>query len=364
MRAPGVAILSLAAFGALAAPAIAQTAEPPAPPVGPEAPEPGPIEPTADRPGVIDGAQLQITSGTEEDNATFRIALPTSPAVATRFSLALSRPLDDDEEAMPASLDALANGTRVALNVGYFRVRAPRQRALREGEDAMSEDEVIMRCRAVLRAVGDERLNTPRDPCVDSTEARVIAELPPGQAGLSSPSATDFGLEASAGFNDFEWFDTVSMLPQEDRRTDWSIAGYFTHYLSGSHTALTASISYQRAYEAAPEERVCPAGTVDPEAECPNLRTAAPTRNENLLLAAGIRHRFMGDGRLANLAVAPIVTYDVIDDVFGVDVPIYYTPDDKGGLNGGIRFGYRSDRENEFSVAFFVGAAFDIFGGR
>ncbi len=179
------------------------------------------------------------------------------------------------------------------------------------------------------------------------------------------PAATDFGIDATIGINDFEWFDRVALSPREERRTDWSVAAHVVRYLPGSHTAFTGSVSYQRAFEAADEERVCPPGTTDPETDCPNMRTAGPTRNENLLLAVGVRHRITGaDGNLGNLAVAPIVTYDAIDSVFGVDVPIYYTPNDDGGLNGGIRFGYRSDRDNKFSAAFFVGTTFDIFGGR
>lgn len=263
---------------------------------------------------------------------------------------------------MPASLDALANGTRVTLSVGHFDVRVGRANAARRrGED---------RARRLCRQAPAEAqtVNTPQDRCAVGPYAMRVYDRENFafyQANTPTPAATDFGFEASVGFNDFEWFDRVSLVPREERRTDWSVAGHVAHYLSGSHTAITGSASYQRAFEAADEERVCPAGTTDPEAECPNMRTAGPTRNENLLLAVGLRHRVLGaDGNLGNLAVAPIVTYDVIDDVVGVDVPIYYTPDDEGGLNGGIRFGYRSDRESEFSVAFFVGTTFDVFGGR
>jgi hypothetical protein len=312
-------------------------------------------ETPADRFGFVDGAQLQVTTGTDEGNLTFRAALPAGPSQASRFSLSASTPLQGDEEAMPASLDALANGTRVTVSWGYFDVNVVRP----DASIRQLRDEAKQLCR--LR----EPIAT-RSRCRDSAFA--IARHAPENMNLdrraTTRAATDFGVEATVGFNDFEWLDRVAGLPREERRTDWSVAGHVARYLATSHTALTASVSYQRAFKAADEERVCPAGTTDPEAECPNVRTAGPARDENLLMSVGLRHRFFGGDRLSNLAIAPIVTYDVIDDVVGVDVPIYYTPDDEGGLNGGIRFGYRTDRDNKFSVAFFVGTTFDIFGGR
>lgn len=361
-RVVAAALLSVAALGALGAPVSAQATDSPVQAVSSDkAPAREPDAP-ADRFGMIDGGQLQITSGTEEDNATFRIALPTAPSMATRFSLALSRPLDADDKAMPASLDALANGTRVTLSLGYFEVRVGRPDAARK---RMNE-----RARRLCRLAPAERetVNTERDQCKVGPYAvnkyLDAADRAFYQQQTLTPPATDFGIDATVGFNDFEWLDATTLLPQKKRHTDWSVAGHVAHYLSGSHTALTASVAYQRAFEASEEKQVCPPGFTDP-AQCSTARTAAPSRNENLLLALGVRHRALGaDLKLANLAIAPIVTYDVIDDVFGVDVPIYYTPDDKGGLNGGIRFGYRSDREKSFTIAFFVGTTFDVFGGR
>ncbi|HST36725.1 MAG TPA: hypothetical protein VLK25_08875 [Allosphingosinicella sp.] len=339
-------LVPLAGLAGLSAPASAQE-------TGATVPVQREADTPADRFGFIDGAQLQVTSGTDEDNLTFRIALPASPSMASRFSLTLATPLQGDEEAMPASLDALANGTRATLSWGYFDVRVIRP------------DAEIHELRARARRLCREREPAETRPrCRDSAFA--MRKYGSDDAALdrrrTTPAATDFGIQATAGFNDFEWVDPVSLLPQEDRRTDWAVAAHVAHYLPNSHTALTASVSYQRAYEAAEEQEICPPSSADPD-DCRKVRTAAPSRNENLLLSAGVRHRFFENGSLANLAIAPVVTYDVLDDVFGVDVPIYYTPTGDGRLNGGIRFGYRSDRENEFSVSFFVGTTFDIFGG-
>ncbi|HEX8365022.1 MAG TPA: hypothetical protein VF603_07045 [Allosphingosinicella sp.] len=353
----GLCLASAPAFAqpSVQTPAPAPTAEDPKQPPAVSRGTDGP----ADRFGALRGGQLQVSSGTDDGQLTFRVALPDLPSTASRFSLSASTPLGDGDNAMPASLDALANGSRVTLSWGYFDIRVGRpSEAQRRVEDRAS-----LVCWDTLPRRDDNR---DGERCDDSNYAMNWYDRTnyrKNQRGY--PAATDFGIDASIGSNEFEWFDRVSLVPRKERRTDWSVAAHVARYLPGSHTALTGSVSYQRAFEAAEEERVCPPGTTDPEAECPDMRTAGPTRNENLLLAVGLRHRILGaDGNLGNFAVAPIVTYDVIDDVVGVDVPVYYTPDGEGGLNGGVRFGYRSDRENEFSVAFFVGTTFDIFGGR
>lgn len=308
------------------------------------------IDTPADRFGFIEGEQLQVSSGTDDDNLTFRVGLPVGPSMANRFSLTVATPLHGADDQMPASLDALANGTRATLSWGYFDLKVGRP------------DQIAMRLRQ--RAMRICRVREPGEVrCRNSAYAmnkydKKNADMEQRHSG---PGATDFGIDATVGFNDFEWIDTASLLPQKARRTDWSVAGHIAHYLAGSHTALTASVSYQRAFEAAGETEIC--SPIDPAAPCVTASPSAPVRNENFLLSAGLRHRFLlADGKLANLAVAPLVTYDAIDDVFGVDVPVYFVPDAKGGLTGGIRFGYRSDREDKFSIGVFAGVAFNVLG--
>jgi hypothetical protein len=336
--------------------AAAQTGE--APPAPPQAPRGARETDTpADRFGFVDGQQLQIATGTDDDKLTFRMALPTNPSVPTRFSLAVSTPLEGGDDAMPASLDALANGTRVTLSVGYFDLRIGRP------SEAAAERRAEARRRCREAPAEAATVNTPQDNCRRASYA--LQHYDPGGLAFDRrdmPGATDYGLDATVGINDFEWIEAATMLPQQERRTDWSVAANVTHWLPRSQTALTGSVSYQRAYEAAEEQQVCPPNSTDP-ADCVTTRTAAPTVNENLLVSAGLRHRFSTGLTLLDLALAPIVTYDVIDHVWGVDVPVYFMPDADGNLTGGIRFGYRSDRANEFTIGAFVGTAFDIFGG-
>lgn len=303
----------------------------------------------ADRFGVPAGAELQFAAGTDDKNATFRLALPTGASQADSFALILATPIAGLKDAKPASLDALANGSRATLRWGHFGLPPSQDRAApRE-----LEDEAKSACSAA---------EPHNNQCSDSGYAihkYKLAEYRRYLAHILPVGATDYGIDATVGINDFDWSDPHTLIPQKVRHTDWSIAAHIDHYIPGA--ALSASIAYQRAYQAADEQLLCPAGTANPAADCKMGRAAAPTRKESLLLSAGGRYRFTkADGTLSNLAVAPLVTFDAIKSVWGVDVPVYFVPDKDGSLTGGIRFGYRSDRKDKFTVSAFVGAAFSI----
>ena len=351
----GAALIPVIGLGLASAPAAAQeAAQTPAPAAA--APSQPPADGPADRFGDFRGGQVQVSTGTDDDNWTFRVALPDLPSTSSRFSLSASTPLHGGDKAMPASLDALANGSRVTLGWGYFDVPV----SCPDETQVVWERQAKRRCwRAPRRA--DNPDGTQCD--VSSYAMRWYDTANYRRNQRRYPGATDFGIDATVGINEFEWVDPVTFGRQTARHTDWSLAGHVVHYLTGDQMAITGSISYQRAYEAADEQQLCPPNPGNPPTGCITARGAAPKRNEHLVLSLGLRYRLAQNVTLLNLAVAPQVNYDVSDDVWAVDVPVYFTPGANGSLTGGVRFGYRSDRENEFSVGAFVGTTFDIFGG-
>ena len=351
------ALLPLIGLAVAAEPLAAQTSPPvDNPQTESESPSPVAEERTSDTPadrfGYFEGGELQVSAGTDDDKVTFRVALPTGPSMSSRFAFSASTPLHGGDDALPASLDALANGTRATLSWGHFNlpIRRPDQTTeeivRKAKQKCIEEDPQPNRCKVSSYAVYHYKRDSRR------------AYLKGMGAG-----GTDVGVEASVGINDFEWIDPITFLPQKKRHTDWGVAIHGTMFLGGLETAITGSAAYQRAFEAAEEQQLCPAGSTN-AADCVTARLAAPGRNENLLLSVGLRHRFLTpDATSARLAVAPIVTYDVIDDVWGVDVPVYFVPGANNSLTGGVRFGYRSDRDKKFSIGVFLGTTFDFLGG-
>lgn len=315
-----------------------------------------------DRFGIIKGTQFQVSTGTEDDAFTLGIALPTGPSQRTRFALILSTPVHNADGAMPASLDALASGSKATLRWGRFGL----------GE-VHPDDPAIKRIEAEAQRACLAAQTDPADPkhlqfggACQQTNRNVhnyaLREYRNYLATILTSGVTDYGIEASVGINDYDWIDPATFASQKQRRTSWSVAGHYTQYFVRTPTAFTFSAAYQRGYEAAGEQLLCPANASNPATQCKTARGAGPARKESLLVSAGLRHRFMApDGTLLGLAVAPTVTYDALHSVFGVDVPVYLVPDKEGALTGGVRFGYRSDRNDKFSISVFFGAAFSLW---
>jgi hypothetical protein len=361
-----------------------------------------PITAPVDQVGHLTGQRLQVEAGAAGDTASLSFQLPFRDTLSAdlrpdlrRFtndslSLIVSTPWSGKADAEPASLNGLANGTSLTLRwsrfVSYTRGSAP----VPEGVRAIER-----RAEAACRSDVDESHEARRDhlrlPETGGTPEQVaqrrVLEVqrdleryeclhPPGShlnlvaehledsigAYVSSqiPVAPhEMGFEASVGRNGFEFIDPATLANLTDTRVQWSARAYYSQYFLQTRTAFTLSASYERAYKAAKEATFCPPNPNNVVVRCTTAAGGPPVLNESLLLSAGLRHQFQS-GALNGFAISPLLTYDVLDDAVGVDLPIYFIPNSDGGLSGGVRFGYRSDRDDEFTAGIFIGAAFNI----
>jgi len=335
-----------------------------------------------DRFGRIAPFEVQITAGTEDGTASVGVDLtrvlgrPFQDGAAIgstdqSLSLILATPTSDDGEAAPATLDGLANGTSLTLRWSSLTVFARTTRSPPEADAIVAE--ARRRCERKV----DEEQAANRLSDEQRTARMAACAKPPGGPGnlvgeyyyeqlgeynrlMIPANAREFGLEGSVGRNSFEFVDPATLAAQEETKIDWRARAFYTQYLRHSYTAFTAFVAYEHAYEEADESVFCPASPTNIVIKCTTAAGAPPELNESLLLAVGLRHQFNGR-RLSNVAVAPQVAYDALDDVWGIDVPVYLVPNSDNALTGGFRVGYRSDRDDEFSVGIFIGAAFDIF---
>lgn len=340
---------ALAAILLIGSPAFAQEGEDPG--------SPGPV----DRFGSIGGLGLQLNADSEDERGSVALELPLNRTQPYRFALILSSPLNDDDIAMPATLDGLANGTKLTLRVGRFElfpfVGEPDARAQEIADVAIANCRIR---RAAEQASADEIRGCETEPISNIVRSDNRSRVREFHAMQIPRAPRDFGFEASVSRLDFEFIDPATLAAQSDRKVQWSVSGYYTHYFRQSRTALAFSVGYERAYEAADEEIFCPANPNNVIIRCITASGAPPERNESLLLSFGVRHHFARGGLLRHLAIAPTITYDAIDDVIGVDVPVYFLSNSEGMLTGGVRAGYRSDRDDRFSIGIFIGTSFGL----
>ncbi|HSF12636.1 MAG TPA: hypothetical protein VLA50_06650, partial [Erythrobacter sp.] len=121
--------------------------------------------------------------------------------------------------------------------------------------------------------------------------------------------------------------------------------------------SIRASVFHGNSYEAAENGEACRAG-MDGTEECVMGPDGLPIRTEATRMALEGRRLFnIGGGQ--RIGIAPEFTYDFEMDDFQVEVPVYFSPDDKKQLTGGLFTRYESD-DDDFSVGLFVGVPFSI----
>lgn len=278
---------------------------------------------------------------------------------ASQLSLTVSTPFDGENDAMPATLDGLASGTKATLRWAQFR-GASRVKLSRIA--AQIVEEAHAECvKKAQQTEADPQGWCRRIPHEDLIRTHlptryneyVNAQVPGG--------ALDWGIEGSIGYKRFDYIDPVALTVHDTGKVQGAAKLFFAYYPRPVATAITGSIAYQRGYEAADAVTLCPAPVGPGPVTCVNGSPRAPELSDGLLISLGLKHRFFGrHGAPLALAAAPLVTYDALDEVWGVDVPIYFFRDDKAGLSGGVRGGWRSD-DKKVRFGVFIGAAFSVF---
>ncbi len=301
----------------------------------------------------------------------------------TSLNLTLSTPWDGENDALPASLNGLASGTSATLTLNrYFaetnQVESSVQTALLEKAARICRAKAVeVRSGALLRlgpsptteardAVQKAYLDTLKtcDPATAQTDLLANTYLTPRDArvytvGSFAQNSFSLGLTGSVAHDKFDYVDPANLAAGKESHVSWSFGAAFTLYPRRSPTALAFSVRYERSYAAADSKILCPLAAGATVATCVNKPAGAPVLDRSYLVSLGLRHRFWRGDKLAGLAIAPTVTYDASDDVFGAELPVYFVPSKDGGPTGGVKVGYRSDTDN-VTFGIFVGAAFGI----
>ena len=77
-------------------------------------------------------------------------------------------------------------------------------------------------------------------------------------------------------------------------------------------------------------------------------------KKDGVVLRVELRHIFGAWG------VGPMISWDEHDDVFGVQLPIYFLANSDGTLNGGFRLGWRDDTD-DLTASVFISKPLSLF---
>lgn len=257
-------------------------------------------------------------------------------------TLGLTAPLssDESEPTVFGDLGGLTGGTTISLSITGQRWRWASTAAqntawcklqVQRGRVASSTD-----CDNfdLTDVVGDDR----------SLERAFYHEVAPSQPLL---------YEVSARYQpeELNYLDATTFLPASLERGSGSVGvsvgRFFVNQL------VSVGYRYEVAHQEGPSAEICiPVGT-DGALRCRKAPLGRPVRRESSVGSAQLRGYF---GR--NLAWNPQFTYRFKDQEWGVQVPLYFVPNE-AGLVGGVTPAYNSvDHKWTFSV--FFGKTFSI----
>ncbi len=326
--------------------------------------------------------RAQLTAGTKDKTASvavdlFRLSsiLSANEASTTvsdqSLELVVSTPWDKENDSLPASLDGLANGTKFTLT---YSLLGSRRSALPDDLQVGLYDKSISKC---LTDRGKKIGATPENyqqKCLEEDSSVLADHYLSGReeralaAGFYDSDLQTLGLTGSIAINDFEFADPskfgLGIIEKvKDRKESWSAGLRYTRYFRGTPTAATIGADYEKAWKSADQNPLCPQATGVAVQTCTILANASPSVSKSFKLSANLRHRFFGsDGELTRFALSPRLAFAAVKgkkDVFSAELPVYFVPDDDGGLVGGLKLGYRSDTK-DVTFGIFFGAAFGV----
>jgi hypothetical protein len=200
------------------------------------------------------------------------------------------------------------------------------------------------------------------EKCTGGLDALVDTYLPDAKndfirAAYTTSPMFFLGASGTLGDQSFQSLNRTEFLVEDVARTPWQAEAYLGLIGSDLQWSIRGSVFHGNSYEAAENGEACRA-TMNGTEQCITGPDGLPIRTEATRMALEGRRLFnIGGGQ--RIGIAPEFTYDLETDDFQVDVPVYFSPDAKGQLTGGIFTRYESD-DDDFSFGLFVGVPFAI----
>lgn len=327
-----------------------------------------------DRPQQDNQARVEFTASSSNSEVAIKLgggwsgvtladATHAGWATDSGWTVTLSSPLSKGADFTTiATLDKLASGTALKLQWGQFRVKV-RQGAT---DQAVAEITAAARAECVAQAKASKQPTKPCEtPFIDDRFIEKYQKARYGefmQAFFPAAPAFAYGLEGGVGYKSFSYLDAATAAKHDTIRNSLSAKAYVSIYPYGDPSSLTAALSYQHAFKDAKSSTLCPTPGGPGPLVCMTGAVGKPLNDDAFLASLEARREFatIGIPFTKKIAVSAQVTRDFHANVTGVDVPVYFVPDEKGNLIGGIRFGWTSEK-NDATFGLFVGSAFSLF---
>jgi hypothetical protein len=153
----------------------------------------------------------------------------------------------------------------------------------------------------------------------------------------------------------YDFRASPTLAAEKATHDEYSIKGDFGYkwFVPDQKVGLLFKIAYSREHSFEPQEsrNLCIPASIGSSGtlECDDLIVGAPTVSNKNIMSVEQSASFEG-----NLGYRLKISRDIDSNVTGYDLPLYFLPNGDGGVGGGLRVGYRTDRKHA-TISVFVG---------
>lgn len=205
------------------------------------------------------------------------------------------------------------------------------------------------------RQLGDKYLSK------DKQEAMLQLFNQPTDA-VARRSYTVLSVSGAIGTETFEYFDPATLASTSKRKTALSLGAWLGVLPQlKSPFFLIGGFEAKRSYTADKDATFCPAPSGPAPVKCTTGAFAPPAEEIDYKLSAKVRFttNLGRDGDKLPLGAELSASYDLHDDTWGVELPVYVFIDKDNGLTGGLRGAYDS-KNDKLELSIFIGKTFDF----
>ncbi len=216
-----------------------------------------------------------------------------------------------------------------------------------------------------------ENNQTPTEGFIDTSVRCQLDDLPVSQGGvkwrqraldavgISAPKFLSLKVSASNKVFKVAKEETIDNTPTltEDKISKENYSGTASFGVLYRGFYYGANAIFERLYKGSPVTQICRPIPGKPGEACSNLALQGPTPANQDLFQAELRKFFS-----PHLGINLKASYERREAIKGYQFLLYFLRNEdkeKGGLNGGLDFGYRSDT-NDFTIRAFIGTALKI----
>lgn len=324
---------------------------------------------TASPSASIGGSGAQVVAGSDDSSVALKFSYELSGvpqsiepgivrngATFTTLSLTASAPLGKGEQRQTLfGSGGIGKANTIGISAYYFFAdwRNPSNAEKKEYDELCA----AMR-KTAEKSFGVKPEDAAKLECRKTNFAKyAVADLSRVQMLRARPMPGGWGaaINGKIGQSDATYYDSDTLAKSTARNKPWSL-GLVVSYVPPSGTSLV-SLGWDRrkSYKDQDPTTRCPTGATTPSVECVAGSFGVPSKQSSSVVTI--------EGRILlprDMALSVAVARDISKKITAVEVPLYLAENAAGGLTGGLKLNWDTDKKKT-TLGVFVGVPFAVW---